>query len=221
METNPTARSGSASEERAGEKSEARQQAEAKTQEAKHEAKQRAGQAVDQAKDQARQQTTQQKERASESLSSVARAMRETGDTLRREDQGTAARYVDQAAERVERFSGYLRERSPDELFYEAERYARREPALFLGGAFALGLMGARFLKSSSPDGSRYDREAARSHRQERRRPGDDQEGLRGGAAATETATTGAGGVPPGSSAPSDHSSRPSRELTDETTENR
>lgn len=219
METNPTARSGrdSASDKNASEKGEVRQQAETKTQEAK----QKAGQAVEQAKDQARQQTARQKERASERLSSVARAMRETGDTLRGEDQGGAARYVDQAAERVERFSGYLRERSPDELFYEAERYARREPALFLGGAFALGLMGARFLKSSSPGGSRYDQEAARSYRQERRRPGDDREGPRGSETVRETATTtGAGGVPPGSSAPPDSSSRPSSDLT-ETTEDR
>ena len=30
------------------------------------------------------------------------------------------------------------------------ERYARQQPALFLGGAFVLGLLGARFLKSTA-----------------------------------------------------------------------
>ena len=33
----------------------------------------------------------------------------------------------------------------------QVEQYARRQPAIFLGGAFALGLLGARFLKSSNP----------------------------------------------------------------------
>jgi hypothetical protein len=36
------------------------------------------------------------------------------------------------------------------------ENLARRQPALVFAGAFALGLVGARFLKSSDP-GSRYD----------------------------------------------------------------
>jgi hypothetical protein len=36
----------------------------------------------------------------------------------------------------------------------EAEDFARRQPALFLGGAFALGLLGARFLKSSGQQAS-------------------------------------------------------------------
>ena len=35
---------------------------------------------------------------------------------------------------------------------HDAQRLARRQPALFVGGAFALGLLGARFLKSSSPE---------------------------------------------------------------------
>jgi len=33
----------------------------------------------------------------------------------------------------------------------DAERLAHRQPALFVGGAFALGLLAARFLKSSKP----------------------------------------------------------------------
>jgi hypothetical protein len=59
------------------------------------------------------------------------------------------AQVAEQAAERVERVSGYLREKDIDQLVREAEDFARRQPALFLGGAFALGVLGARFLKSS------------------------------------------------------------------------
>jgi hypothetical protein len=36
-----------------------------------------------------------------------------------------------------------------DDLLREAEEFARRDPALFLGVAFTLGVLGARFLKSS------------------------------------------------------------------------
>jgi hypothetical protein len=51
--------------------------------------------------------------------------------------------------------SGYLEARDIQDLVGEAESLARRSPALFLGGAFTLGVLAARFLKSSSPDGSR------------------------------------------------------------------
>ncbi len=118
---------------------------------AKGEAKQQAGKLADQAKEQASSRTAEQKERATESLDHVAQALHQTGDNLRDEEQQTVARYMDDAATQVERLAGYLKEKSPEDLFHEAERFARREPAMFVGGAFALGLLGARFLKSSSP----------------------------------------------------------------------
>jgi hypothetical protein len=37
------------------------------------------------------------------------------------------------------------------EIMHETQRFARRNPALFLGGSFVLGLLGARFLKTSAP----------------------------------------------------------------------
>jgi hypothetical protein len=69
---------------------------------------------------------------------------------LREQDQDPIGQYADRAAEQVERFSGFLRERDADQLIGEAENLARRQPAVFLGGAFALGVLGARFLKASS-----------------------------------------------------------------------
>lgn len=113
-----------------------------------------AGEVADQAKEQARSQAAQQKERATEGLGSVAQALRQTSGSLREQEQSTVARYVEDAAGQVERLAGYLRERSPEELLHETEQFARREPAFFLGGAFALGLMGARFLKSSGSSAS-------------------------------------------------------------------
>jgi hypothetical protein len=39
-------------------------------------------------------------------------------------------------------------------LVGDVENFARRQPALFIGGALALGILAARFLKSSSQQGS-------------------------------------------------------------------
>lgn len=39
------------------------------------------------------------------------------------------------------------------DLAREAQDLARRRPVLFIGSAFALGLLGARFLKSSAENG--------------------------------------------------------------------
>jgi len=128
----------------------AQEQAREKVGQVADQAKQQAGQLTDQAKQQATSRLSSQKERASESLVSVAHALRHTGQRLREQDQGTVAQYSDQAADQIERFSGFLRTRDVNELVGEVERFARRQPALFLGGAFTLGLLGARFLKSSS-----------------------------------------------------------------------
>ena len=43
-----------------------------------------------------------------------------------------------------------IRNRDVGELVNEVQRFARRQPALFVGSAFAIGVIGARFLKSSS-----------------------------------------------------------------------
>lgn len=120
--------------------------------EAAHEVRDKARDLAQQARDQARTQLAGQKDRATEQLDSISSALRTTSDTLRDEEQDTVARYVGEAAQRIDRLSGYLRSHTAGELMDEAERYARREPALFLGGAMLLGLLGARFLKSSRPD---------------------------------------------------------------------
>jgi hypothetical protein len=49
----------------------------------------------------------------------------------------------------VERWADYVQNTDAREMANRVESFARREPGLFLGGAFALGLVGARFLKSS------------------------------------------------------------------------
>jgi hypothetical protein len=57
---------------------------------------------------------------------------------------------MDRAAGGVSEISSYLRDRNVDDMLADAEDFARRQPELFLGGAFALGMLAARFFKSSS-----------------------------------------------------------------------
>jgi hypothetical protein len=90
-----------------------------------------------------------QKETASGSLNTVAHAFRQTGEQLRDNDQEGIAQYVDRAAGQVEQFAGYLSKRDIGTIARDTEAFARREPVLFLGGAFAVGLLAARFLKST------------------------------------------------------------------------
>jgi len=113
-------------------------------------AQQKAGDLMEQARDQFNTQISTQKEAAVQSVGSLASALRQTGQQLRDQDQAAVSQLVDRAAEIADGVSGYLKERSPNELMGEVENFARREPVLFLGGAFALGFLAARFLKSSS-----------------------------------------------------------------------
>lgn len=115
-------------------------------------AKEQANRLSEQTREQISSQAEQQKERATNQLRDIGSALHETSSTLRDREQDSVARVMEGAANQVERFSGYLREHSVDEMISEVEYYARREPELFLGGAMLLGLVGARFFKSSSPE---------------------------------------------------------------------
>jgi len=110
----------------------------------------KAGEVVDQVKQQATTQIDTQKGRASDALGSVALAIRQTGTQLHEQDNAQIAQYADKAAQQVENLANYLRNTDISQMAAQVERLARRQPALFLGGALALGLFGARFLKSSS-----------------------------------------------------------------------
>ena len=116
-----------------------------------------ASQAIDQVKEKAATKIDEQKSTLAQGLGSVADTIRQVGETLKSADEqsgvaSTAAKYGDTLASQVEQFSGYLEKHNVSELMRDVERFARRNPAYFIGGAFALGLLGARFLKSSSPN---------------------------------------------------------------------
>ncbi|HXT38148.1 MAG TPA: hypothetical protein VN837_21440 [Chloroflexota bacterium] len=114
-------------------------------------AQQQAGHLADQAREQIIQQLANQKERATAGLDSMARAIRQTGSQMQGDGQAPIAQAADKAAAQVERMSAYLSQRDINALRDEAERFARRQTPLFLAGAFAVGWLGARFFKSSTP----------------------------------------------------------------------
>ena len=98
-----------------------------------------------------------QKDRAAEGLSGVVKALRQTGQQLREQDQtGAAHEYLNSATNQVERVADYIRSTDVKQMVGQVEQFARRQPALFIGGAFVLGLLGARFLKSSSQTNAAY-----------------------------------------------------------------
>ena len=117
---------------------------------------------VDRVRERATAQLSTHKDQATEGLGTVAQAVRQTTQSLRDQQHDTVAQYVERAADQIERLSDRLKNKDVTELLDDAQQLARRQPALFIGGAFALGLVGARFLKSSSPasnsDITMYDR---------------------------------------------------------------
>jgi hypothetical protein len=111
--------------------------------------KQSASQVTEQAKQTATSQLATRKDQAAQGLSAVSSSVRQMGDNLRQNEQtSNYAQYAHQAADQIDRFTGYLQSHDPREIMSDAENLARRNPALALGGAFALGLLASRFLKS-------------------------------------------------------------------------
>jgi hypothetical protein len=95
-------------------------------------------------------QLSTQKNRATDGLESVAQAIKQSTQQLRAQKHDSIAQVVEKAADKIERFSTELRNRDVDDIVNNVQRFARRQPALFVGSAFALGVLGARFMKSSS-----------------------------------------------------------------------
>jgi ElaB/YqjD/DUF883 family membrane-anchored ribosome-binding protein len=123
---------------------------------------------VDQAQQVASAQANSQMTRAASLLDGVAESLHQTSTSMR-DQQPQIASVADQAASRVEGFSSYLREHDMNDVVRDAESYARREPLVFFGAAFAVGFIAARFLKASSPNrgnsAGNYDRTWANSNR--------------------------------------------------------
>lgn len=125
---------------------------------AKDAAGQAATEVVGQAKEKASSLIGEQKNHLAAGIGTVADSIREIGENLQHETAGGetnqvaafAGKYGGSLAEQVEKISQYVEDRDLGELARDAEQFARRNPTLFVGGAFALGILAARFLKSST-----------------------------------------------------------------------
>lgn len=115
---------------------------------AKATAQQLGSEAEQRVREQVQSRLEMQKQNAAQSLTGVAQSLRTAGRQLEGQ-QAAPSRYVQQAADRVEGLAHYLENRDVGEILDEVEDFARRQPPVFLGAAFALGVLGARFLKSS------------------------------------------------------------------------
>ena len=111
----------------------------------------RAAGVMDQVKQQASSRVNEQKTRAIDGLGTVASAIRQASEHLRTENQ-TLAAYADKAVDQIQLFADRMRDKDPAEMIRDAEQFARRNPAAFVGGAFVIGLALTRFLKSSGSD---------------------------------------------------------------------
>jgi hypothetical protein len=81
---------------------------------------------------------------------SLAESMRQSVQAMREQGQDAPARMVEQAADRVQAAGLYLRDNDGNRILADVEDFARRQPLIVAAGAFAVGLLGARFLKASA-----------------------------------------------------------------------
>ena len=112
------------------------------------EGREKADELVHRAEDRARTRAAEEKGRVADGIRTVAEALRRGGEELP-EDRRMYGRVVNAVADRAEELSRYLEEQDVDQMTRDARRFAREHTGVVLSGAFALGLLGARFMKSS------------------------------------------------------------------------
>lgn len=124
----------------------AKEQAKQQTQQVKQQAQQAGGQAKDKLREQVDQRSTQ----AGERVGSTAQDVRSVADELRKQSKDQPAKLAEQAADRVERVGGYLKESDADRILDDVEDFGRQKPWAVVLGGLALGFAASRFLKASS-----------------------------------------------------------------------
>jgi hypothetical protein len=138
-----------------------------KAQDAAAQAKDKAGEAAGAAMEQAKRAAAQVGEQAKSTvdtrrtevaheLGNVAEVVRQTAQDVGMGNSDTVARYGERIADQIEGVSTYLDEHGVEDILTDIQDFARRQPALFLGGAFMLGIVVGRFLRSSGSRLSDY-----------------------------------------------------------------
>ena len=112
--------------------------------------KQQAQQAGAQAKDKLREQVDQRSTQAGERVGATAQDVHSVAEELRKQGKDQPAKLAEQAADRVERVGGYLKESDADRILRDVEDFGREKPWAVALGGLALGFAASRFLKASS-----------------------------------------------------------------------
>ena len=93
-------------------------------------------------------------QRADQAREMAADGIGQLADTVRRVSSETQqpmiADVASTAADQAERLAGFLRETDAREIVANVQDVARRQPLLFVGGAFVLGLAASRFIKAAA-----------------------------------------------------------------------
>ena len=111
-----------------------------------------AGRIGEQMREAAEELLREQKERVAAAVHGLADALRQAAHTFEREESRVAARYIDRAAAQIDRLSEAMRRQTLRDVLASAEDIARRQPALFVTGAVAIGFVVGRVL-SRAGDG--------------------------------------------------------------------
>jgi hypothetical protein len=127
------------------------------------------------ARDQAGSTLSQGRRQAADQIGGIGSAFRRTSESLREEDQTRFADVTDNVARQIDRVADYLRQSDGGTIARDLENLGRRQPALVFAGAFAIGVLAARFLKSSTP---RYRSDFDEAEGYERVYPGGEPAGL-------------------------------------------
>jgi len=118
----------------------------------------RARESFRQARDSAGSSLNESRQQAADRIDGIANAVRGTSERLRSDQQDRIADLTDSFASQVERLGDYLRTRDLGDVRRDVEGFARRQPAVVVGVALAIGMLGARFLKSGQRGDDTYDR---------------------------------------------------------------
>ena len=93
-------------------------------------------------------QISSQRERVTGRVRTLGRALKGAGEMLEEDD--LVAQCLHYASDKVNGVAGYVEELEPTRAAEDLRDLARDRPALFFGGAFALGLALGRFARSSA-----------------------------------------------------------------------
>jgi hypothetical protein len=116
------------------------QELKSKTSEAAHNVKERASGVAQELKHRASEAVDERKREVASRIRGYSSAIREAGKNVEQDDPNIAW-FTEEAAKRLQSVADYIRQRDFNGLRVDAENFARRHPAVMLGGMFVTGLL--------------------------------------------------------------------------------